>query len=178
MLRQRLDFAHPQPAVKLSGNLGGALVLAASVLLAAGLVAHQRDLAEELDSVETKIGRLARAQSPRLAVQGSRQTVAEEVRRVNQAAMRLTIPWEELFQTVEAAADKRVALLALQPNFQKRELKISGEADDFGVIRRYVERLESGEALAEVRLVSHEVVSRPGATRIRFELTAAWRLRT
>lgn len=178
MLRQRLDFAHPQPVVKLNGRLYGVLVLVASVALAIGLAVRYQELAEGIESVETQIKHLMRANAPGRLDRGSRETVAEEVRRVNQAAMRLTIPWEDLFRTLESATDKRVALLALQPNFQKRELKISGEAEDFGAIRQYIERLESGEALVEVRLISHEVVSRPNSTRIRFELTATWRLHT
>ena len=178
MLRQRLDFAHPQPAVKLSGHALGTLVLAASVVLTAGLVAHYLELAEGNESAETQIRRLARANAPGRLVQGSREAVLEEVRRVNRAATQLTIPWEDLFQAVESATDKRVSLLALQPNFQKRELKISGEADDYGAILRYIERLEDGEALTEVRLISHELVVRQNASRIRFELISTWRMQT
>lgn len=178
MLRQRLDFAHPQPVVKLTGRALGTLVLAASVALAAGLVAHYLELAEGSEAAETQVRRLARANAPGRLVQGSREAAVEEVRRVNRAAAQLTIPWEDLFQAVESATDKRVALLALQPNFQKRELKISGEADDFGAILKYMERLESGEALAEVRLISHEMVVRQNSSRIRFELTSTWRLQT
>lgn len=177
MLKQRIDFAHPQPPVKLTGPLLGGLMLAASVALAVGLVVRYQDLTAEIESTETKVERLMRANAPERTVRGLREAVAEEVRRVNLAAVRLTIPWEELFKTVEAATDKRVALLSLQPNFQKRELKISGEADDFGAILSYIGRLESGGALAEVRLVSHEVAGRQNSTAIRFEVAATWRPR-
>ncbi len=178
MLRQRLDFFRPQPRVKLTGKLYGGLILVASLVLAAGLMARYQELANEIESIEMRIARLTRANAPERTARGMRDAVAEEVRRVNQAAVRLTIPWEDLFKTVEAASDKRVALLSFQPNFQKRELKISGEAEDFGAILQYISRLESGGALAEVRLTSHEMAARQGPARIRFELTAAWRLNT
>lgn len=178
MLRQRLDFAHPQPVVRLSGRLYGGLVLIAGIALASTLFVRYQDLAEGMDTAEAQIKRLARSSAPGRLDRGSREAIAEEVRRVNQAALRLTIPWEGLFQSVEAAADKRVALLSLQPNFQKRELRITGEAEDFGAIRRYIERLERGDTLAGVRLVSHEVVARPNSTQLRFELTATWRAQT
>lgn len=177
MFRQRLDFARPQPVVKMHGRLYGVLLLAMSAALAAGLVGRYQELADGLEAAERRIQRLTKASAPEQPVRGSREALAQEVRRVNEAALRLTIPWEELFRAVESAADKRVALLALQPNFQKRELKISAEAEDFGAIRRYIEQLESGSALAEVRLVSHEVVTQPSATAIRFELAATWRPR-
>ena len=178
VIRQRLDFARPQPAVRLRGQLYGGLLLVASLALVAGLVARYQELAADIESAETRIERLARMHAPGRLARDSREAVAEEVRRVNQAAARLTIPWEDLFRTLEAAADKRVALLSLQPNVPKAELKISGEADDLGAILRYAERLAKGDALADVRLISHEVVSRPNATQVRFELTANWRVRT
>ena len=107
----------------------------------------------------------------------AREQMAKEVERVNRAAMQLTIPWEDLFQAVETATDnKRVALLALQPNFQKRELKISGEAEEYASILQYIERLEKGGALGEVRLISHEVVSQQNSSGIRFELAATWKV--
>jgi Tfp pilus assembly protein PilN len=178
MLRLRLDFGRPQPAVTLSGTLHGRLVLAAGVALAVALFVHYQDLAEETDTAETRVKRLARSVAPGRLDRGSREAMAEEIRRVNQAAARLTIPWDSLFKTVETAADKSVALLSLQPNFQKRELKIAGEAEDYGAVLKYIERLEQGGALTGVRLVSHEVVVRPNAMRMRFELSAGWRLDT
>lgn len=177
IFRQQLDFARPQPVVKLRGRLQGVLLLAVSVALAAGLVGRYQELAEGVEAAERQIQRLTRARTSDQPVRGSREALAEEVRRVNEAALRLTIPWQELFRAVESAADRRVALLALQPNFQKRELKISGEAENFGAIRRYIEQLEGGAALAEVRLISHEVITQPGAAAIRFELAATWRAR-
>ena len=179
MFRHRLDFAHPQPAVKLNGSRLGALVLAASLIVCAGLGWHYRALTQEIDAAEKRIEQLLRINSPlRQPRAGSRQTLINEVRLVNQAALQLTIPWDDLFREVESASDRRVALLALQPNFQKREVRISGEADDFGALRRYLDRLERGEELEGVRLISHEFVTRGTATPVRFEITAGWRVRT
>jgi hypothetical protein len=178
MLRQRLDFMHPQPAVKLNGSLHGSLVLVAGAALAFALFVHYQGLAEDMESAETRIKQLAQSGAPGRLDRGSREAMAEEIRRVNQAALRLTIPWDQLFKTVESATNKRVALLSLQPNFQKRELKIAGEAEDYGAILKYIEQLESGGALSGVRLVSHEVVARPGAMQLRFELSAGWRIDT
>lgn len=178
MLKQRLDFARPQPSIRLNGRLIGGLVLGASLALAAGLYFHYRNLAVEIESSEERIARLIRdgfAARPSL---GSREAAAEEVRRVNQAAVQLTIPWDELFSAVESATDRRVSLLSLQPNFARRELRISGEAENFGALREYIERLNRRDALDGLRLMSHEVVSRQYGTQIRFELMGAWRLRT
>lgn len=176
--RQRLDFARPQATVKLGGNFLGIAVLVAGVALCAGLFAHYRSLERELETAERSIERLARVTLPGRQLHGnSRAALIEEVRWANQAAGLLTIPWDDLFSAVESATDKQIALLSLQPSFPKAELRIAGEADDFGALRRYLDRLDASRVLVGVQLLSHEVVSRGAASPIRFELTAKWRLR-
>jgi Tfp pilus assembly protein PilN len=178
LLRQRLDFARPQAAVKLGGQLAGIAVLVAGVLLCAGLFAHYRSLDREIEAAERSIERLARVTLPGRQLRGnSRAALIAEVRWANDAAARLTIPWDDLFGAVESATDNQIALLALQPNFPKAELRVAGEADDFGALRRYLDRLDASKVLEGVQLVSHEVVSRGAANPIRFELTARWKVR-
>jgi Tfp pilus assembly protein PilN len=178
ILRQRLDFARPQATVKLGGHLLGVVVLAAGVALCAGLFARYQSLNRELEAAERSIERLARITMPGRQLHGnSRAALIEEVRWANQAAAQLTIPWDDLFSAVESATDKQIALLSLQPSFSKAELRIAGEADDFGALRRYLDRLDASEVLEGVQLVSHEVVNRGAATPIRFELTAKWKVR-
>jgi Tfp pilus assembly protein PilN len=176
MHKQRLDFAHPQPVVKLNGMLAGAAVLAAGLALALALSAYYHRVSSETQATEFDLARLARQSgNPAPAAPKANDALRAEVKRVNQAAAQLTIPWEDLFRAVEAATGKKIALLALQPNFQRHELKLSGEADDFASIRRYMDQLDGSKILFDVRLQSHEVISRPNASAIRFELTATWK---
>ena len=60
MRRQRLNFALPQPIVKLKGRAHGILVLTASVALAAVLMHHYTELAGEIELIEARIGSLTR----------------------------------------------------------------------------------------------------------------------
>lgn len=173
MKRLKLDFAHPQGTVSTARRPYGVVLLAGALALAAGLALHYRNLDDDISTAEDRIARLKR-QARGVAAESLSPDVMEEVQSVNRAASRLTIPWENLFQAVESVSDKRIALLSLQPNFPKRELKISGEAEDFPAIRQYIERLEETRAVADVRIVSHEVVTRPNAMQIRFELFAKW----
>lgn len=153
-------------------------MLVAGVLLSASvLVQHQR-LADEVDSLEAAVRRLSRQSTPRPMAALSRDALADEVRRVNQAAAQLTIPWDELFAGIEAAQDREVALLSLNPDFTKREIRMAGEAADFQVLRRFSEKLAQGGVVSEVRLLSHEVVPGPTGQVLRFELSAVWRIRT
>ncbi|MFM9967930.1 MAG: PilN domain-containing protein [Burkholderiales bacterium] len=179
MIKQHLDFAHPQPVVKLQGNTLGAMVLVASLAVCALIGWHYRTLALQIDATEARIEQLRKRSALAVTPRGSsREALIDEVRQVNQAAAQLTIAWDEMFREVEAATDRRVALLVLRPNVQKRELRISGEADDFGALRAYLERLDQGKVLENVRLVSHEIISRGNATPLRFEISAGWQVRT
>lgn len=178
MHRQALDFAHPQPAVRLNRNYAGPVLLVMGLLSCVGLVFEYTRIATAIEAAEGEVRRLARhAGPPRQMAAISRDALAEEIRRANQAASQLTIPWDELFEAVESANDEKLALLSLQPNFPKRELKIAGEAASFEALRAYSERLGAAQAIAEVRLLSHEVVTGPRGTVVRFELSAGWRVK-
>ena len=178
LFRQNLDFARPQAAVRLGGQFPGIAVLVAGVLLCLGLFAQYRALDREIEAAERSIDRLARVTLPGRQLQGnSRAALIAEVRWANAAAARLTIPWDDLFSAVESATDNQIALLALQPNFAKGELRVAGEADDFGALRRYLDRLDASKVVEGVQLTNHEVVSRGTANPIRFELSARWQVR-
>jgi len=177
MRKQHIDFLAPQPAVRLRTNLWGALTLVAAVLLVAGLVIRQMALMDGIEQTEADIMRLTRSEAPVQMSAASRKLMTEEVRQVNQVAEQLTIPWNDLFQAVESASSKRIALLSLQPDYRKRELRMAGEADDFEALRSYVAQLDTGDVLADVRLVNHEVVAGGAAGKVRFELLATWKRR-
>jgi hypothetical protein len=177
MHKQRLDFLTPQPAVRLRANLWGGLTLLAGVMLALGMIARQMYLLEGIEQNEAQVARLMRSGPPIQASAATRKLIVEEVKQVNQVAEQLTIPWNDLFLAVESASSKRIALLSLQPDYRKRELRIAGEADDFESLRAYTEHLGATEVLLDVRLVNHEVVSGRGPGVVRFEVLATWRLR-
>jgi len=46
-----------------------------------------------------------------------------EVKHANDVLRQLTLPWDELFQAVESAAGKKIALLALEPDTEKTDRK-------------------------------------------------------
>ena len=177
MHRQRLDFVMPQPVVRLRTNLLGGLTLLAGILLAAGMIAYQVFLLDGIEQTEAQVAHLVRSESPVQASAATRKLVFEEVRQVNQVAEQLTIPWNDLFLAVESASSKHVALLSLQPDYRKHELRISGEADDFETLRAYTEQLGASQVLMDVRLLNHEVISGRGQGVVRFEVLATWRQR-
>jgi hypothetical protein len=86
----------------------------------------------------------------------------------------LTLPWEQLFEAVESAGSKHIALLALEPDTEKKLVKINGEARDLAVLLNYITRLEKQEVFGPVYLQSHQV-QQGSETSVRFSLLAVWR---
>lgn len=167
-----LNFAQPQRPARPRSPLPGAVLLTIAILIAAGLVWQYLALAGRLDELEVRLaqvqGRVSREAQP------VAETVAGEMRFAAEALAQGTIPWGGLFADIEAAAMADVALLALNPDAARQEIRISGEARDFTALAAYQERLASRSTLASVQLLSHQLVSSPAGLAVRFELLAIW----
>lgn len=100
--------------------------------------------------------------------------LAREWRGAEQAVQRLALPWDELFGRVEAAANERVALLAIEPDVGRRELSITGEALDYLDVLTYVARLGEPGMLSDVHLVRHELRQDDPRQPLRFTVAARW----
>lgn len=101
--------------------------------------------------------------------------LARDLRAAEQVVQRLARPWDELFRTVETAAHDRVALLAIEPDAQKGELAISGEALDYFAVLTYVARLSEPGQLTDVHLVRHETKEDDPRRPLSFTIAASWR---
>jgi hypothetical protein len=98
-----------------------------------------------------------------------------ELRRVNLVIDQLTVPWDGLFQAVEAADAKGLGVLSLTPSALDRTLRLGGEARNVGDVLSYVERLVAQPTLGAVHLQGYNTVQREGASVIGFTLAASWR---
>lgn len=96
------------------------------------------------------------------------------LREAEHVARSLTLPWDPLFTSLEEAADEGVALLALQPDPQKRQIAISGEARDYAAILAFVARLDARRTLRDVHLVRHELREDHPQRPTSFSIVASW----
>jgi hypothetical protein len=106
---------------------------------------------------------------------GEAKDMVLEVNRANEVLRQLTLPWDTLFQAVESAAGKDVALLAMEPDTEKHQVKISGEAKDFAAVLNYVTHLEEQAVFGPVYLQGHQVQQEDPDKPVRFSLLAEWR---
>lgn len=170
----RLDFqnnrrrpAWPNLAL-LVGGLVTALVLAI----------HSVTVFSEIRQVEANQAAFERkshrnALDPRLASLDAQQLRAE-VKEANEVLAHLALPWETLFRDIESSPGDHVALLSIEPDPEKRAIKISGEAKDFDAMLGYLRVLQKKESLTGVYLQSHHIEQRTAEKPIRFVLVASW----
>jgi hypothetical protein len=111
--------------------------------------------------------------SPRDAIADAR--VAQSVQ---QAALDLATPWTRLLAELEQAskdAQGQVALLGVEPDHAKHNVRVSAEARTLPLALAYVQRLQSSRSLVYPMLDRHEIRADDAQHPVRFELTGEWR---
>lgn len=87
----------------------------------------------------------------------------------------LALPWSPLFSAIERAHTETVALLAVQPDAQRRSVTIIGEAKGYEDVLAYVARLREEARLKNVYLVGNEVREDQPQRPVAFTVSADWR---
>jgi len=169
-----LDFRRaPRSAWRWLGwGLLAVAVLAAAALAERHSQAVQRHATEA--ALHQQLSAQWRTRQPRAAAVPDAQALAD-VRRANAIIDQLTVPWDALFDAVEAADTRGLGLLAMTPTARDRTLRLTGEAKTMPELLEYVERLAAQPALKQVHLVGYSPVARDGASVVSFNLAATWK---
>jgi hypothetical protein len=145
------------------------------LIIGLGLVAdagfkHQR-LRDAVDEVQ-------RPRSARKVQAPGFEAVSEQTQRELGAARRLlqelVLPWETLFRSIEASVDRDTGLLAVEPDADKRAVRITGEARDYQAVLNFVSRLEDTPGLSRIHLLNHQIREDVAERPFVFTLTASW----
>ena len=153
----------------------GMLAVAAAMLALAG--SYYRGMNDQIAYWESRAGQVLRA-SERQA-QGSQREIkdaAQEIKHANEVLNQITLPWDKLFQAVEWSSGKDVALLALEPDAERRVVKISGEAKNIPAMLTYIGHLSEQPIFTSVYLQNHQVQEQAPDQPVRFALVASWRM--
>jgi hypothetical protein len=160
----------------------GVLLLVMSLVTLIATSVYYRDLSDRLALMEHKVVQMKRTAQRPLPYGRSGEHMAAglaiEVKHANEVLRQLSMPWDGLFHTVESAGGKDVALLALEPDTEKRLLKISGEAKNIAAMLDYIRKLEKRDLFGTVYLQSHHVQMQDPEKPVRFVLLAIWRVRS
>ena len=84
-------------------------------------------------------------------------------------------PWSEIVRSVEEAATGEVAVLLLQPDALRRELRLSAEARNQDMMLEFLRRLASVKVLADVHVVRHQVQMEDPERPVNFSILAVMR---
>lgn len=154
----------------------GIAILAVATLLLAGAAYYYRGMINQIGYWESKAGQVLRSRERQsLGSQREIRDAAQEIKRANEVLGQITLPWDKLFEAVEVAAGRDVALLSLEPDADRHEMKISGEAKNIPAMLGYVERLSAQRMFTSVYLLNHQVQEQSPDQPVRFALIASWR---
>ena len=157
------------------------LILAGGLSLAAYVGIHYVNVASEIDSLEAKQTELAR-QSNRDAIDSrltalDAQQLKTEIKQANEVLARLSMPWETLFKDMDSSRRDQVALLSIEPDAEKRVIKIMGEAKDLDAMLGYIRLLQKKASLTDVYLQNHHIEQQTAEKPVRFALIASWMIK-
>ncbi|MCC6532010.1 MAG: PilN domain-containing protein [Burkholderiales bacterium] len=168
-----LDFAPRRRA----GAWIGWVILLAGVIAAGLTVERLESLEKRRELLEARMQQQARA-SGRSSTSGAAAESPQAAERrtlARRAIVRgLGRPWDALFADIESAAHEDVALLAIEPDVRRGDVRISGEARDAPALSAYIAHLERTHALERVHLVQHERVADAGERALRFTVSGYW----
>jgi hypothetical protein len=165
--RIHLDFVRARPAWDWTQRASFAIALGVAVGTAWWFVSLRADVArQENASVGNAASRLQVRQTTDLA-----QTLAstEETRR------RLSLPWERLFSTLEAARSSEIALLEIKPEPELGTVNLEGEAKNYSSLLAYVAELSKQPGLRRVHLSRHEIRQSEAEQPVAFAVSAMWK---
>jgi hypothetical protein len=173
MTELRLDYQHNPPFPWL-----GTVLLGVAVVILVLTGAYYQRLGNRVATVEAKIEQAGNRGAPRpsgrLAGRNPAE-LAQEVNNANDALRRLTVPWESLFHALESTGNQNITLLSIEPDIEKQQVKIKGEAKDFNALVNYITHLQGQEVFGSVYLQNHDVQQQDPDKPVRFSLLAAWR---
>jgi len=169
-----LFLDYQQPARRFGP--GGLLLLAAGIAAVAVTLVNHRGINRELSGLQIQADMLD-VRPNRKALDRMRKTddsgrSGDEPKQIEQALRQLETPWGPIFEAVESASSKQIALLGLQPDTQQRLVRITAEARTQDDMLDYVKRLGDGGTLSDVHLVSHQIQTQDPNRPLRFTVQA------
>jgi hypothetical protein len=167
----RVDFIGQRARVTLVGGL----LLAVGLAAAAAAALEFRQIEARRAGLELKLEGVTRRGRHDPAEDARNAALGEQAGRV---ALELGAPWTRLLAELEAASrdsNGQVAVLSIEPDAAKHQVRISGESADLPLALAYVQRLQASPLMRYPMLDSHEVRSDDPQHPVRFALTAEWR---
>ncbi|MCL2591311.1 MAG: hypothetical protein FWD67_10675 [Betaproteobacteria bacterium] len=150
------------------------LVVAAGVGLF--LAWHYAMLVREFNAGEAERARLQRPVSGAAYVPSTEEKarLRTEMRFARRVIEQLDTPWLDLFDAVETAYDDNVTLLGIEPEPDRREVRLLAEAKDTEAMLAYVRQVRQSPVLRDAWLANHQINLQDPLRPVRFSINARW----
>jgi hypothetical protein len=156
-------------------TLTGTVLLLLGVGAAAAAYLEYQNLEAQRAGMELRLQELNQ-RTHRDPAQDKRATVLNE--ETGRVVLELATPWTKLLEELEAASRDsagQIALLSVEPDHGKHNVRITGESRDLPLVLAYVQRLQTSTLLRYPMLDSHDVKTDDPQRPVRFAMTAEWR---
>ena len=166
-----LDFAGPRVRTT---PIGIALLIFGLCAMTAACFEYRAAMMHRA-ALELRLAAILRHASHDRVVTPQGARLAEEAAGI---ARQLGTPWTAVLSDLEAASRDtkgRVALLSVEPDYDKHLVRINAESRDLSVALEYLRRLQESPSLRFPMLDSHDVVAEDKEHPVRFAMTAQWR---
>jgi len=159
-------------------SIQGVLLLLLALISVAAVWQFNHQLQQQLGSVDQQLRDRRELSGIKTAVapvqKKSSTELLNQIEQARKMADFLLVPWRQVFTALEIAALDDAAVLAIEPDAKKRQLKLTIEAKNQDVMFAYIARLEATPQLTNVYLLKHEIMEDADQHPIRFVATAKW----
>ncbi|MBI3523801.1 MAG: hypothetical protein HY066_04625 [Betaproteobacteria bacterium] len=155
----------------------GRFVVLASLaaVIAIGVLLERQRVAEtELDNWQRKWRILETRTGQPMANRTEQNRFAGEIAQANRIIDRLGLPWGDLFAAIDATVVDDVTLLSVEPDLERKEVRISAEAKDRKAMLNYARILQQSKTLTNGYIVSHQINNQDPQKPVRFSVVAIW----
>ncbi len=167
----QLDFRAKRPL----WSWLGLLLLTVALFVVVWVFQQQQALALAHENIDAQLAQLTeKNQRHQPVVQADDAETRDGAIQAQWITDQLAFPWESLFQALEKAQEPNIALLSLQPDTKKMQVKLGGEAKDFNSVLAYIEKLQASPVFSKIYLIKHEVNESIEQKPIDFTLIAYW----
>lgn len=156
----------------------GVAILAAGVAAAALLGSEYRKMLDAQSAAEIGLHRFAAAERKKPIVARPADDTRQldlEIKRARRLLSELSMPWNDMFSSVESVDMRHVGLLGVETDLDRRVVKVDAEAKSIKAMLNYVRAMEMRPTFADVYLYSHQIQLQDAQRPVRFVLTARWR---
>lgn len=97
-----------------------------------------------------------------------------ELRFANRVIDQLETPWDALFGAVEGADSDQAILLSVEPDTERREVRLTAEAKDLTAMLAYLDQVRQSPVLKDAYLANHQINQEDPQRPVRFIIEARW----